>query len=121
MIETMNYYIMLLLLPGLLLAAAFLWMFSKKLKRPRYIKDESFLRMEEETGATSIEHKGFVVNQSSYNKHVTIERNNGLVYHARCTKKLSEKELKELVNRYITLYANSNYVIFDSIKEDDIK
>lgn len=41
----MDYYIMLFLLPCLLFASVLLYRFIKQIRRPRYIKDDSFMFM----------------------------------------------------------------------------
>lgn len=41
----MDYYILLALLPCLVLACVFLFRFIQRIRRPRYIKDDTFMMM----------------------------------------------------------------------------
>ena len=62
-----------------------------------------------------IEYKGYVVRQSNYNHHVMIAKDKQMVYHASCTKRMSKKELREMVDWYIDFITNK----FDAIYNDD--
>lgn len=51
------------------------------------------------------EHKGYVLEQTSYNWHYMIfnQTTGAWVCHAACTKKLSEQEAKERIDRFLEL------------------
>lgn len=49
-----------------------------------------------------INYKGYVISQAS-NNHVMICKNNKMVFHAICRKKLNEEELKEQLDFYLNL------------------
>lgn len=51
-------------------------------------------------------YKGYVVSQAS-NNHVMIFKNKEMVFHASCTKKKTEKELKSTVDLYLNLIKNT--------------
>ena len=51
-------------------------------------------------------YKGYVVSQTS-NNHVMIFKNKEMVFHASCTKKKTEKELKSTVDLYLNLIKNT--------------
>lgn len=62
-----------------------------------------------------IEYKGYRIMQSSYNHHVMICKDDQMVYHASCTKNMSRKELREVVDWYIDFINNK----FDAIYHDE--
>ena len=48
-----------------------------------------------------IEHRGHYVQQSSYNNHIMIVKDDRMVFHAQCTEKRTERQLRQLVDGYI--------------------
>lgn len=48
-----------------------------------------------------IEHKGYFVQQSSYNNHIMIIKDDRMVLHVNCTEKRTEQQLRGLVDGYI--------------------
>ena len=48
-----------------------------------------------------IEHRGYFVQQSSYNNHIMIVKDDRMVYHAQCHEKRTERQLRQLVDGYI--------------------
>ena len=51
----------------------------------------------------TVEYKGFVVSQSTFNWHVTIAKDEKIVMHSHCDKPKTEEELKEVVDTFIEL------------------
>ena len=49
-----------------------------------------------------INYKGYVISQAS-NNHVTIFKNNQMLFHSSCHKKLNEEELKKQLDFYLNL------------------
>ena len=49
-----------------------------------------------------INYKGYVISQAS-NNHVMICKDNQMMFHAICRKKLNEEELKEQLDFYLNL------------------
>ena len=47
-------------------------------------------------------YKGYVVSQTS-NNHVMIFKNKEMVFHASCSKKMTEEDLKKTVDFYLKL------------------
>lgn len=60
----------------------------------------------------SIEYKGFVVTQSTYNWHIMVAKDGENVMHVRCDKPKKADELKEVVDTYLELekYLKENEV-----------
>lgn len=52
-----------------------------------------------------VKYKGYQVSQAK-NNHVAIAKDNEMIFHANCRKKLSEDELKNLVDWYINIFKN---------------
>lgn len=48
----------------------------------------------------SIEYMGYIVQQAR-NKHISIFKNGHMVMHSQCTKRMTDKELRGMVHRYI--------------------
>ena len=48
-----------------------------------------------------VEYKGYVIEQSKYNNHIMIFKDNKMVMHISATKKFSESELKSIVNFWL--------------------
>ncbi len=58
-------------------------------------------RLEESAGtreSVTFEHRGYFVQQSSYNNGIMIVKDDRMVYHAQCTDKLTERQLRQLVD-----------------------
>ena len=47
------------------------------------------------------EHRGYFVQQSSYNNGIMIVKDDRMVFHAQCTEKQTEQQLRQLVDGYI--------------------
>lgn len=54
-------------------------------------------------GMKKLEHRGYVIVQSPRNHHVMIGKDGRTVYHASYTKQLTEEELRQAVDEYITV------------------
>lgn len=64
-----------------------------------YIDDEC-----DDIPAPSVfEHKGYVLQQSSYNNHYMIIKDDKMVMHCQCTEKLDQKGAEEAIDFYIDL------------------
>ena len=50
-----------------------------------------------------VEHRGYTLQQSSYNNHYMIIKDNKMVCHAQYDKKLTKQEAKEKIDFYIDL------------------
>lgn len=50
-------------------------------------------------------YKGYTISQAS-NNHIMITKDNKMVFHAQCNKKLNTKELKQHIEWYIKMYDN---------------
>ena len=48
-----------------------------------------------------IEYKGYVIQQSTYNNHIMIIKENRMVMHSQCSQKLNEKQLCDLVDEFV--------------------
>ena len=55
-----------------------------------------------------IEHRGYFVQQSSYNNHIMIIKDERMVFHAQCTEKKTEKQLRQIVDGYIKFIESEN-------------
>lgn len=53
-------------------------------------------------GMKKLEHRGYVIVQSPRNHHVMIGKEGRSVYHASYTRQLTEEELRQAVDEYIT-------------------
>ena len=53
-------------------------------------------------GMKKLEHRGYVIVQSPRNHHVMIGKDGRTVYHASYTRQLTEEELRQTVDEYIT-------------------
>ena len=53
-------------------------------------------------GMKKLEHRGHVIVQSPRNHHVMIGKEGHSVYHASYTRQLTEEELRQAVDEYIT-------------------
>ena len=56
----------------------------------------------------TVEHRGYILQQSEYNNHYMIIYDNGIdnprmVLHASCTKPLTEEEAKEHIDNYLMM------------------
>lgn len=51
----------------------------------------------------TVEHKGYVLQQSDYNNHYMVFKDGRWVCHASCTKKLTGEEAREHIERFIEL------------------
>lgn len=51
----------------------------------------------------TVEYKGFVVSQSTFNWHIMIAKDGKTVLHTQCDKPKTEEELKEEVDTFIEL------------------
>ena len=49
------------------------------------------------------EHKGYTLQQTSYNWHYMIIKDDKMVMHCQCGKKLTEQEAKESIEFYLDL------------------
>ena len=49
------------------------------------------------------EHKGYTLQQTSYNWHYMIIKDDKMVMHCQCGKKLTEQEAKEVIEFYLDL------------------
>lgn len=66
------------------------------------------------------EYKGYFIQQSSYNHHIMIAKDDHMVYHASCTKKMSKRQLKKIVDRYIDFKTDEKAkIVFDAIYEEE--
>lgn len=54
------------------------------------------------------EHRGYFVQQSGYNNHIMIIKDERMVFHAQCTKKMTEKQLRQIVDGYIKFLESEN-------------
>ena len=54
-------------------------------------------------GMKKLEHRGYVIVQSPRNHHVMIGKEGRTVYHASYTTQLTEEELRQAVDEYITV------------------
>ena len=50
-----------------------------------------------------VEHKGYTLQQSGYNNHFMIIKDNKIVCHAQYNKKLTEQEAKEKIDLFLKL------------------
>lgn len=50
-----------------------------------------------------IKYKGYIISQAS-NNHVAICKNNQMLFHAQCNKKMNKEELKKQLEFYLGLY-----------------
>ena len=57
-----------------------------------------------------IEHRGYFIQQSTYNNHIMIIKDNRMRLHAQCSVKMTEQELRGIVDGYIK-YLESGDVI----------
>ena len=53
-------------------------------------------------GMKKLEHRGYTIVQSPRNHHVMIGKEGRSVYHASYTRQLTEEELRQAVDEYIT-------------------
>lgn len=49
-----------------------------------------------------IKYKGYVISQSLYNYHVMITKDDKMVFHASINEKLTDDDLKNIVDFYLT-------------------
>lgn len=49
-----------------------------------------------------IKYKGYTISQAE-NNHIMIAKDNQMLFHSSCTKKLTEEELEQQVNLYLKL------------------
>ncbi len=57
-------------------------------------------------GMKKLEHRGYTIVQSSRNHHVMIGKDGHMVYHAHYDHPLTDEELRQRVDVYITLAAS---------------
>ena len=70
--------------------------------------------------ARKIEYKGYTIVQSDYNNHVMIADAEGrMMMHASCTRRMSDKELREMVERYISMTESSEFRRLMKESEED--
>lgn len=60
----------------------------------------------EPAGMKKLEHRGYTIVQSSRNHHVMIGKDGHMVYHAHYDHPLTDEELRQRVDDYITLAAS---------------
>lgn len=65
-----------------------------------------------------IKYKGYVISQSDYNHHVMISKDGHMVYHASCTKRMSKKGLRKMVEWYIDFIKNKFDTIYENASEE---
>lgn len=51
----------------------------------------------------TFEHKGYVLQQSDYNNHFMIFKDDKMVCHSQCTEKLDQKKAEENIDFFIDL------------------
>lgn len=66
-----------------------------------------------------IEHRGYFIQQSSYNNHIMIIKDDRMVFHAQCTDKFTEKQLRGIVNGYIKFLESGNVIDIWRDEEDE--
>ncbi len=60
--------------------------------------------------ARKIEYKGYIIVQSNYNNHVMIADADGrMMMHASCTHRMDDDELRDMVERYVTMTETSEF------------
>lgn len=55
-----------------------------------------------------IEHRGYFIQQSTYNNHIMIIKDDRMLLHASCTEKMTEKQLRGVVDGYIKFLESGN-------------
>lgn len=60
--------------------------------------------------ARKIEYKGYIIVQSDYNNHVMIADADGrMMMHASCTHRMTDDELRDMIERYVTMTETSEF------------
>lgn len=56
------------------------------------------------------EHKGYWIQQSTYNNHIMIVKGDRLAFHAQCTEKMTETQLRQVVDGYIKFLESGDVI-----------
>lgn len=57
---------------------------------------------------TIFEYKGYILQQSGYNNHYMIFKDDKMVMHSQCTEKLNQKTAEQIIDLYLDLIKENN-------------